>query len=113
MPFWSMKAELVAVAPRKQNVHDLWGKLADVLLGTSNKTDYQGDDWPEGLISLRFAGGPQIDRAKIEVDIDKDQTQGGEQRAWMMTVPLAIDFLNTEPEVAGDQHHDERNEAQE
>lgn len=107
LPFWSMSATLVGWCISRYEAKRLWGRVAEILGHTANPHD---DFTFEGLVSMRYSNMPDAARGLREVDIDTDGTEGGQHRVWEVTIPIEVDFVNSEPEV-GEPENVGRNEA--
>lgn len=102
MPFWSLGAEFSGFYLKRSAAQQAWGRLAKEL-----KLLVQ-PGVVEGVVSVRFTSGPTIERAKMNANQD-ETAKGGEIRGWSLTVPMIVEFVNTEPEIAGESN-DTRND---
>lgn len=102
VPFWSFDAEFEGVYKSRSSAQQAWGRLA-VALG-----DLVQPGVLEGVISVRYGQKPNIERVVMKANQDEAAT-GGEVRRWRITVPMVVDFVNSEPEIAGESN-DTRND---
>lgn len=104
-PYWTFGAVFEGVYKSRASARRAWGRLVGVMAQTVNNAA-----GIEGLISMRFNPGEELNRVIMAANIDTG-TEGGEVRRWILKQALTVNFVNSEPEISGESN-DERNEAQ-
>lgn len=97
-PFFEMNAEWRGFYLKRSAAQQAWGRLLAVLPIANGVV--------EGVIHVRFAGGPELERGTMTANQDGTDV-GGEIRGWQVSVPLTVNFQPTEPEITGESN--ERN----
>lgn len=99
-PFYQFNAEWKGFYLKRVKAQQAWGLLLGVLPIS--------DGVLPGVVHVRFSGAPTIERAIMNANPDAT-SPAGEIRGWSITVPLTVNFVNSEPEIVGDSN-DDRND---